>query len=212
VSGRVQQRFGMRVRARLGAFLLAGLALPGCAMLPGGGPAPLDTYDLSTSRIEAEGPRRGRTQVLVAEPGALKVLDGENVVVRPSPGSVEFLKGAQWADRLPRVVQARLVEALQATGRLGGVGKPGEGLAIDYQIVTEIRAFEVRLDGAPRAEVTLYVKLLNDRNGVVRAARGFTATAPLSSAAAGNDAYIAALDRAFAQATRDLVSWTLGAI
>jgi cholesterol transport system auxiliary component len=151
-------------------------------------------------------------QVLVAEPGALKALDGENVVVRPSAGSVEFLKGAQWADRLPRVVQARLVEALQATGRLGGVGKPGEGLAIDYQIVTEIRTFEVQLDGAPRAEVSLYVKLLNDRNGVVRAARSFTATAPLSSASAGNDAYIAALDRAFAQATGEIVPWVLGAI
>ncbi len=185
--------------------------LAGCAALPGGGPAPLDTYDLSAAAVEAAGPRRARTQILVAEPGALKALDGENVVVRPSAGSVEFLKGAQWADRLPRVVQARLVEALQATGRLGGVGKPGEGLAIDYQIVTEIRAFEVRLDGAPRAEVTLYVKLLNDRNGVVRAARGFSAASPLSGGG-GNDAYVAALDRAFAQVARELVPWVLGAI
>ena len=185
--------------------------LAGCAALPGGGPAPLDTYDLSAAAVEAAGPRRARTQILVAEPGALKALDGENVVVRPSAGSVEFLKGAQWADRLPRVVQARLVEALQATGRLGGVGKPGEGLAIDYQVVTEIRAFEVRMDGAPRAEVSLYVKLLNDRNGVVRAARGFTATSPLSGGG-GNDAYVAALDRAFAQVARELVPWVLGAI
>lgn len=207
---------GTMIRVKLTTFLLAPLlgttVLPGCAALPGGGPAPLDTYDLTGISAEAAGPRRGRVQVLVAEPGALKALDGENVVVRPSAGSVEFLKGAQWADRLPRVVQARLVEALQATGRLGGVGKPGEGLAIDYQIATEIRAFEVRLDGAPRAEVSLYVKLLNDRNGVVRAARGFTASAPLSSAAAGNDAYIAALDRAFAQALRELVPWALAAI
>ena len=199
------------VRVKLATFLLAALAFSGCAALPGGGPAPLDTYDLTSISAEAAGPKRGRMQILVAEPGALKALDGENVVVRPSAGSVEFLKGAQWADRLPRVVQARLVEALQATGRLGGVGKPGEGLAIDYQIVTEIRAFEVRLDGAPRAEVTLYVKLLNDRNGVVRAARGFSASAPLGGGA-GNDAYIAALDRAFAQVVRELVPWVLGAV
>lgn len=199
------------VRVKLATFLLAALALSGCAALPGGGPAPLDTYDLTSISAEAAGPKRGRMQILVAEPGALKALDGENVVVRPSAGSVEFLKGAQWADRLPRVVQARLVEALQATGRLGGVGKPGEGLAIDYQVVTEIRAFEVRLDGAPRAEVALYVKLLNDRNGVVRAARGFSASAPLGPGA-GNDAYVAALDRAFAQVVRELVPWVLGAV
>lgn len=200
------------VRVKLATFLLAAAALSGCAALPGGGPAPLDTYDLTAARTEAAaGSRKGRTQILVAEPGALKALDGENVVVRPSAGSVEFLKGAQWADRLPRVVQARLVEALQATGRLGGVGKPGEGLAIDYQVVTEIRAFEVRLDGAPRAEVALYVKLLNDRNGVVRTAHGFSASAPLA-AAAGNDAYVAALDRAFAQVVGEMVPWVLGAI
>ena len=108
-------------------------------------------------------------------------------------------------------MQARLVEALQATGRLGGVGRPGEGLAIDYQIVTEIRAFEVRMDGAPRAAVELYVKLLNDRNGVVRAARGFSAAAPLPGGA-GNDAYAAALDRAFAEVTGEIVRWALASI
>ena len=218
-TGRASERGRVRsvkgIFGKPGACLLAALVaasvLPGCAALPGGGPAPLDTYDLSSAAVDTAGPRRGRMQVLVAEPTALKSLDGESVVIRPSAGSVEFLKGAQWADRLPRVVQARLVEALQATGRLGGVGKPGEGLAIDYQIVPEIRAFEVRLDGAARAEVTLYVKLLNDRNGVVRASRAFTASSPLGGAS-GNDAYVAALDRAFAQVVRELVPWVLGAI
>ena len=189
----------------------AALVLAGCAALPGGGPAPLDTYDLTASAPPASGARRGRTQVLVAEPSALKVLDGENIVIRPRAGSVEFLGGAQWADRLPRIVQSRLVEALQSTGRLGGVGKPGEGLAIDYQIVTEIRAFEIRVDGRSRAEVRLYVKLLNDRNGVVRASRDFEATSPVASGS-GNDAYVAALDRAFAQASNELVAWALGAM
>src|SRR5690606_12789198 len=148
--------------------------------------------------------------VLVAEPSALKVLDSENIVIRPSAGTVEFLGGAQWADRLPRIVQARLVETLQGTGRLGGVGKPGEGLAIDYQVVTEVRAFDVRVDGAARAEVRLHVKLLNDRNGVVRAEKTFAATAAVSGS--GNAAYVAALDRAFAQATREIVGWTLATL
>lgn len=194
------------VGARLGAFLLTAMVLPGCAALPGGGPAPLDTYDLSAARVEAAGPRRGRVQVLVAEPGALKALDGESVVVRPSPASVEFLKGAQWADRLPRVVQARLVEALQATGRLGGVGKPGEGLAIDYQVIAEIRAFDVRVSGGQKANVELFVRLLNDRTGEVRAARSFTAVAPVSGT--GNQAYVAALDRAFRDAAAQIVVWS----
>jgi cholesterol transport system auxiliary component len=198
------------VSKTLRACALGALLLPGCAALPGGGPAPLDTYDLTASATAVSGPQRARTQVLVAEPTALKVLDGENLVIRPSASSIEFLSGAQWADRLPRIVQARLVESLQATGRFGGVGKPGEGLAIDYQIVTEIRAFEIRVGGGGRAEVGLFVKLLNDRNGVVRASRAFQATSPVSGT--GNEAYVQALDRAFAQASGELVSWVLSSI
>ena len=198
------------VQSSLRTIAFAALLLPGCAALPGGGPAALDTYDLTGISSEASGPRRARTQVLVPEPTALKILDSENVVVRPSAGSVEFLRGAHWSDRLPRIVQARLVEALQATGRLGGVGRPGEGLAIDYQIVTEIRAFDVRIDGQTRAHVELFVKVLNDRNGVVRSSRGFEATVAVSGS--GNDAYVAALNRAFAQVAEETVGWVLTAL
>jgi cholesterol transport system auxiliary component len=78
-------------------------------------------------------------------------------------------------------------------------------LAIDYQVITEIRAFGVRADGGV-AEVDLFVRLLNDRNGEVRAAREFSATWPLSGS--GNKAYVDALDRAFGQAVTEIVNWT----
>lgn len=181
------------------------LALSGCALLPGGGPAPLDTYELSAPSGEAK-PTRNRRQILIAEPSALKALDGENIVIAPTPGVIQYLKGAQWADRLPRIVQARLAEAFQRSGSFAGVGKPGEGLAIDYQVIAEIRAFEVRLDGGARADIELFVRLLNDRNGVVRASRSFTASMPVSGS--GNDAYVRALDGAFGKAATDIVAWT----
>lgn len=146
-----------------------------------------------------------RTQVLIAEPSALKALDSENIVIKPAPGIIQYLKGAQWADRLPRIVQARLAETFQRSGRFGGVGKPGEGLAIDYQVLTEVRAFDVTVGGGDRARVELFVKILNDRNGVVRASKTFTASAALSGS--GNDAYIKALDAAFGEAAADIVRW-----
>jgi cholesterol transport system auxiliary component len=102
--------------------------------------------------------RSGGTQILVGEPTALKALDGVNVVIRPADGSIQYLKGAQWADRLPRIVQARLADAYQKSGAFGGVGKPGEGLAIDYQILVDVRAFEVRVSGGSRAHIELFVK------------------------------------------------------
>ncbi len=183
--------------------------LPACALL-GSSSEPLDTYELSAAIPSVSGRHKTRRQVLVTEPSALKSLDSENIVIKPSAGSIQYLSGAQWADRLPRVVQARLIETLQLSGRVGGVGKPGEGLAIDYQIIADIRSFEVRLHGGDRAEVELYVKVLNDRNGVVRAGRLFSAAASLTGSS--NDAFVNALDRAFAIAAKDIVDWALSVI
>lgn len=179
------------------------LVLSGCAVL-GGGSKPLDTFEL-TAASPASHARAARRQVLVAEPTALKALDSESIVIKPSPKSIQYLGGAQWADRLPRIVQAKLAETLQRSGRFAGVGRPGDGLAIDYQILTDIRSFEVRLDGGARAEVELYVQVLNDRNGVVRASRLFTAAAPVSGQ--GADAFVAGLDGAFHKAALEIVDW-----
>lgn len=185
-------------------FLLSGCALLGAAT------PPLDTYELVAPTPEATGARLSRVQILIAEPTALKQLDGQDIVVKTGPRSIEFLEGAQWSDRLPRVVQARLAESFQLSGRFGGVGKPGEGLAIDHQVVTEIRAFEIRAEGGDHAYVELFVKLLNDRNGVVIASRVFSADAPVTGGS--NDAYVAALDQAFGIAASEIVAWTVAEI
>lgn len=187
------------------AGVAAAFLLSSCALLPGGAPAPLDTFELSAPQIQSKA-RRSRIQILVAEPSALKALDGQNIVIKPSPATIQFLKGAQWADRLPRIVQARLAETFQRSGGFGGVGRPGEGLAIDYQVIVEIRSFEVRVNGGAQAHVELFVRLLNDRNGVVRAEKTFTATAPVSGE--GNAAYVRGLDAAFGQAAVEIVDWT----
>ena len=186
-----------------GAALLV-LSIAGCAALPGGGPPPLDTFELSAPSVPARS--HSRRQILIAEPSALKALDGQNIVIKSSARAIQYLKGAQWADRLPLIVQARLAETFQRSGSFAGVGKPGEGLAIDYQIIVEIRSFEVRVTGGERADVDLFVRILNDRNGEVRAARDFTASVPVSGG--GNQAYIGALDRAFGETAREIVGWT----
>lgn len=180
------------------------LTVAGCAALPGGGPAPLDTFELSAPAVTAKA--HSRRQILIAEPSALKALDGQNIVIKPSARTIQYLKGAQWADRLPLIVQARLAETFQRSGGFAGVGKPGEGLAIDYQIIVEIRSFEVRVGGGERADIDLFVRILNDRNGEVRASRSFTAEVPVSGS--GNQAYVGALDKAFGEAAQEIVRWT----
>lgn len=178
------------------------LTLGGCL----GGGARDDTFALSAVAA-AEGPSAKSRQILVPEPTALKALDSEQIVIRLDRSEIQYLAKARWNDRLPKMVQAKLVEAFENSGKLGGVGRPGEGLAIDYQIMTDIRAFQIETNGGDIARVEISVKLLNDRNGTVRAQRVFQATAPVGGT--GNRAFVAALDRAFSSVTGDIVAWAL---
>jgi cholesterol transport system auxiliary component len=189
----------------LSSLAFLALVLPGCALLGGGTPK-LDTYELSAPTPDGVA-HRSHTQVLIAEPSALKALDGQNIVIAPAPGVIQYLRGAQWADRLPKVVQARLADTFQKSGRFGGVGKPGEGLAIDYQVIVDVRAFAVNVEAGNTADVELFVRVLNDRNGQVRASRSFEASAPVGGGR-GNDAYVAALDAAFGEAAVEIVKWS----
>ncbi|WP_284758204.1 ABC-type transport auxiliary lipoprotein family protein [Agrobacterium sp. fls2-241-TYG-188a] len=181
--------------------VMAGL-LTGC-----GGSAKNDTFDLSVSSPQvSQAPSLKSRQLLIADPTALKALDSENIVVRLSGSEVQYLANSQWSDKLPRMVQSKLVEAFEDTGKLGGVGRPGQGLAIDYQVVTDIRAFEV--DTTKNiAYIEISVKLLNDKNGTVRAQEVFRSSARVSGS--GNANLVKALDNAFASSSREIVNWTL---
>lgn len=184
------------------ALPLAALLLAGC-----GTKANNDTFDLAlTPMADATSSARSR-QILVPEPTALKSLNSEQVLVRVSPSEIQYLADSQWSDRLPRMVQSKLVEAFENTGKLAGVGQPGQGLAIDYQIVADIRAFEIDTSGADSANVEISVKILNDRNGSVRAQRVFRASVPVTGQA--NNQFVAAINRAFAKVGAEIVEWTL---
>ena len=195
-------------RERYQVYRKAAIILPlVAALLSGCGSAPSnDTYDLSAS-VKATGPSVKSRQILIPPPTALQALDSNQIVIRVSPSEIQYLSKSQWSDRLTRMVQSKLVEAFENTGKLGGVGVPGQGLAIDYQVVTDIRAFEVTA-GSPRlANVEISAKILNDRNGTVRAQNVFKATAAVSGAE--NRDFIEALDRAFAKVGAQIVDWSL---
>lgn len=193
-------RYAARRSVMLALPVMAAL-LSGC-----GSSANNDTFDLSITP-NGEGPSARNRQILVPEPTAVKLLNSEQVVVRVSSSEIQYLADSRWGDRLPALVQSKLVQAFENSRRVGGVGKPGQGLAIDYQIVTDIRAFEISA-GSPRiATVEISAKLLNDRNGTVRAQNIFRATAPVSGSE--NRKFIEALDRAFAKVGAEIVDWTL---
>lgn len=188
------------------AVSLMGVMLAGC-----GAGTNNDTYDLASVRITPPAKAAAaKRQLLIANPTALKMLDSDMVVVRVSGTEVQYLAKSQWGDKLPLMVQSKLVEAFDSTGKLAGVGKPGQGLAIDYQLISDIRTFEIDTDGGRRANVSISVKLLNDRNGTVVSQKVFSATVPVRGDV--NQAMINALSQAFGKVTSDIVTWTLATI
>jgi len=188
------------------AFALAGCSTLGLASTP----KPDDIYDLAAPTAFDGPARRSSAQLLVPLPSASDALASESIAVRSHGGSISYLPGVSWSDELPPLVQTILVRAFENSGRVKAVGKPGESLAIDDQVIVDIRAFELDVTGSPMARVTLGVKLLDERTGKVRANRVFDVTRP-SSSDRPKDA-IAALDQATSAAVADVVVWTASAL
>jgi cholesterol transport system auxiliary component len=174
---------------------LTALLLAGC-----GGGTPATTFDLSAPRDVRGG---GRAQIVVAEPLATQVLDSERIVVREANGSISALPGVQWADRLPRLIQARLIQTFE-NAKQGAVGRPGDRVVADRQINIDLRAFDIRPQEG-RAVVEMSVRLIDDRSGRVVASRIFSASTP--SGSTDGAAAAQALDAALSDVLRQVVAW-----
>jgi cholesterol transport system auxiliary component len=187
------------------------MALPVLALLLAGcgGGAKNDTFDLSVNP-DGNGPAAKSRQILVPQPTALSALDSNQILVRVSSSEIQYLSKSQWGDKLPRMVQSKLVEAFENTHKLGGVGVPGQGLAIDFQVVTDIRAFEIDNAGHSSATVEIGAKILNDRSGTVKAQNTFRKVVPVSGST--NADFVKALNLAFGSVATEIVDWTLKSI
>lgn len=164
------------------------------------------TFDLTAQKDFGRGGGRSGVLLVVAEPTALQVLDSDRIAVRRADGGIAFVADAQWADRLPKLVQARLVQSFENAGRLKGIGRPGDRLSADQQLLVDLRGFG--FNPAVGAEVELSAKLVGDRSGKILAARVFSVRVPVEGDGAA--AVAAGLDKAFAQVTVELVGWASG--
>ncbi len=185
----------------LACALLAG----GCAL--GARPAPA-TFDLEAPRSI---PGNGSTniQFAVTEPTVVGALNSERIVVRPAPAAINYLSGAQWSDRAPKLVQARLIDSFRNSGRVRSVGMPGGAVVNDIGLVTDLHDFHVDTQQGV-ALVTIAVRIVGDQSGRVVASRTFTTSTPV----AGNraDDMVAAINASFDKVATDIVVWTLDRI
>jgi cholesterol transport system auxiliary component len=173
-------------------------ALP--ALLAACASAPKLTYDLNPVAADFAA-RHGHGQLAVAVPDATLPANSDEIVVRTGPQSVAYLSGAQWADKLPSLIQSRLIESFQNAHVLRGVGRPG--ILADATLYTTLRRFD--LDAA-RGEASVQISAqLVSTNGRAIAGQLFSAKLPISSSE--SSVVAAALDAALAQVMRAIVLW-----
>lgn len=170
----------------------------------------LNTFDLPIPTYLGISATPSKAQILVPIPEALKFLDGQNILIY-SATSVAYLKKAQWSDRLPNLIQARLAQAFENVQHFRGVGRPNDGLAIDYQILTDLRAFDVDVSSSmPRAQVVIGVRIMDDRTGTIIANHIFKGESHIFGKT--DYAYIYGLNQAFEQVLRAIIPWVVAQI
>ncbi|MCF3932830.1 ABC-type transport auxiliary lipoprotein family protein [Acuticoccus sp. M5D2P5] len=184
---------------------MAALTLAAC----GGGEQISAIYELTASPTPPVS--RGTTaQILVPEPRALEALASNKIAVKPTELTISYYPEVAYQDTVPRVLQRVLLDTFQNTGRVNAVGLPGQSLLINYQVVTEVRSFQVETYAGDKARVVVAVKLLNDSNGRVLSSRIFDTMVPLSSDAP--EPAMVGMNQAVQQLSADIVNWTLAQI
>jgi phospholipid/cholesterol/gamma-HCH transport system substrate-binding protein len=178
----------------------------GLERLTGGAAAKtrLATYDLSAPRTFPPAEKVPEAQLVIPDPTALSVLDSEKILTRSGAGVSSSLPDAQWSDTVPKLLQMKIIQAFENAGTLAGVSRPLEGVTGDFQLLIDVRRFQIAAPDAT-ADVELAGKILDGKGRIIDT-RVFRAAAP----AAGMDAptATAALDQAFGKAATELVLWT----
>jgi cholesterol transport system auxiliary component len=192
----------MQLKGKIAAFAAA-IMLGGCAFgLAGSPPATYDLQALPVERVRGG----GSLQLTIYPPVAVKTIDTEEILVKGANGRVAYFSGAAWGDRLPRLFQARLVEALANSGAFRAILTNQDRVSGDLSLAIEIRDFQVESSaGGAEAMVDVYVKLVDEKNNSVVTTKRFHARVP----AMGEDpgAGIHALNGAFQQVALAIVSW-----
>ncbi len=176
-------------------------------MLGGGGSKEQPkTYDLAAATRFPAMEKTVKVQMAVPDPHAILAFDTQKILTRSAEGTFSEVRDGRWADNLPKLMQAKLVESFENANLLGKVSRPFDMLEAPYRLEITIRSFQISLTPQPEAVVEFAARIVGDK-GKVLDARIFKASAPAKDVKAPEA--VAALDEAFTRAASELVAWSV---
>jgi phospholipid/cholesterol/gamma-HCH transport system substrate-binding protein len=179
----------------------------GIERMTGGGPqaAPKTIYSLRAPAAPTSPGKPLKGQIVIPEPSAMTMLQTQRFLFTPANDSPDFAS-AQWADTLPRLLQAKLIQSFEDYDIAHAPLRNAEGVEVDYQLLIDVRDFQVASSGA---EIAFSARIL-DKQGRLVASKLFRATQPVEKV--DPSSVVAAFDGAFATVARDLIAWTVQAL
>jgi cholesterol transport system auxiliary component len=183
--------------------------LGGCSAvgLGGGGASSIATYDINPPKTGEAAINRWPVQLAVRRPTSASSLNTNRILLSVIGGRTSYFSGAAWSARLPDLLQSRLTSAFQNSGAFRKILSEEDEAKSDYAIATEIRDFQVNVDGSnSTAAVTLAAKLINKKRGNVLAKKEFKARLPANKD--DPDSSVDALQSAFGKVVVKMVRWT----
>jgi phospholipid/cholesterol/gamma-HCH transport system substrate-binding protein len=170
-------------------------------------PPPKVTYDLRALQNPEPLGKVINVQWAIPEPTAIAMLETQRFLFSPAQEHPGFAE-AMWADALPKLIQARLIESFEnydithAPLRMVDIGQT------DFQLLIDVRRFRIAVGSEPSAEIGLSARIV-DKNGKVIASRLFEESEKFSSVAP--DQAVAAFNEAFGRIAKNMIAWTVQA-
>lgn len=143
-------------------------------------------------------------QLVIPEPDIVGSVFNDQVAIMTPAGERLNTIAARWPDTLSRVVQSRIVQSFENAGYLKVLGRQPDTLEADYQLILDLRNFEILASAAPSAEIAFSAKVLG-KNGQILGARIFKATVP--ARITDQTGISEALNQAFDKVAAELVVW-----
>jgi phospholipid/cholesterol/gamma-HCH transport system substrate-binding protein len=167
-------------------------------------PPPKITYDLRALQDPGPVGKPINVQWAIPEPTAVAMLETQRFLFSPAqeyPGFAE----AMWADALPKLIQARLIESFEnydiahAPLRVADVGQT------EFQVLIDVRRFRIAVESGPVAEIGLSARIV-DKNGKVVASRLFEEREKFATVAPAEA--VNAFSEAFGRIAKNVIAWT----
>jgi phospholipid/cholesterol/gamma-HCH transport system substrate-binding protein len=177
-------------------------------MTGGGTPVEKVTYDLRAPANFAPASKTLKGQLAIPEPTAVVMLETQRILFSPARDYPGFA-GAQWADSIPKLLQARLIESFENYDIGHAPLRSTDGVQVDDQLVIDVRRFQVTTDSEPAADIALSARIL-DKDGKVVASRLFQQSRKLDKVEPA--AAVAAFSDAFGRIAKDVIAWTVEAL